>query len=77
MEKIPVSLYQCQRCKHGFGTEFPRQVTCPKCGHLYVDWKNSKEVLEFIWNNIPYYIEHGYSKDGGKNVEPRSDSKES
>jgi Zn finger protein HypA/HybF involved in hydrogenase expression len=64
MEKIPISKYRCQRCKCYFEIEQPRQVTCPACGYNYIDWENAKEVLEFIWNNVPYYKEHGYSKLG-------------
>lgn len=36
--------YTCLKCKHYFEKEAPGpgSVTCPKCGHLYVDWINYK-----------------------------------
>jgi len=37
--------YRCQKCGHRFEIEKPGPVNCPKCGHLYIDWLNFKEVL--------------------------------
>jgi len=40
--------YRCQQCKHEFETEKPGPVTCSKCGHLYIDWLNFKEVIKSL-----------------------------
>jgi rubrerythrin len=46
ISELPVSKYRCQKCLFYFEHEFPGPTECPKCGHLYVDWLNSKAVLE-------------------------------
>ncbi len=58
--------YRCQNCDFHFTLERPRPTICPRCNYNYIDWLNSEEVLDFIWNNVPYYIEHGYSKQKSK-----------
>ena len=40
--------YRCQQCKYEFEEEKPGQVTCPKCGHLYIDWLNFKAVIKSL-----------------------------
>lgn len=49
---IPVSKYRCQKCGFKFERETPEQVVCPvpECKSNYVDWLNSKEVLDWLHN---------------------------
>jgi hypothetical protein len=47
--KLPPSKYVCQSCKFYFERSRPGPITCIRCGHKYVDWINSQEVLKVIW----------------------------
>jgi len=51
--KQPNCEYRCQRCQHEFWREKPGLVVCEVCGHKYVDWINSVEVLTYLYNHIP------------------------
>lgn len=37
--------YRCQQCKFYFELDKPGPTRCPRCGFIYVDWLNHKEVL--------------------------------
>lgn len=40
--------YRCQQCGYEFEEEKPGPVICKKCGHLYIDWLNFKEVIKSL-----------------------------
>lgn len=50
MKKIVKSKYRCmnENCKFEFSKKNPGQVTCHKCGSIYVEWLNHKEVIESL-----------------------------
>jgi rubrerythrin len=38
-----LALYECLRCRHQW-QQPPEPVTCPRCGHLYLHWRNYSET---------------------------------
>lgn len=56
---IPKSKYKCQRCFYTFELDSPRQLLCSNCGHNYIDWLNSTEVLAKL-HNTEEYKSRGY-----------------
>ena len=38
-------MYRCFKCKQFFERERPGPTECPWCGHIYVEWINSEDVL--------------------------------
>ena len=42
---LPKSKYRCRKCLYEFEKDEPGPTECPNCGHYYVDWLNSNEVL--------------------------------
>jgi hypothetical protein len=51
--------YRCQRCGCVFHRENPGPVLCENCGHEYVDWLNSIEVLSYIYTHSSYLSNRG------------------
>jgi len=40
--------FKCMKCGYYFENPIPGPTKCKKCGHLYVEWLNAKEVLDYI-----------------------------
>lgn len=50
--------YECVRCGFSWDQK-PAQVTCRKCGSLYVKWVNYQE-----WRNYQDNLEQSKNKEG-------------
>jgi len=65
----PNCKYKCQKCYCEFEREKPGPVVCENCGHNYVDWLNSVEVLAYIYNHSAAFEERKYPDNKQEEME--------